>query len=168
MSTLSVDTLQGQTTAANLKLPAGYVVQTVHMQGHGNGTQSSTSSSYVEISTALRTTITPKYANSKIMFFCTLGMGIEKNGSHDSTGGYKLYDVTAGADVPNTVSAIRHYDYGGSGQYTQHVVSFNVLLDSWGTTAKTFTPYFACITGDRVRCGDENDSTSITIMEIAQ
>ena len=27
MSTLSVDTIQGQTTAANVKFPAGYVVQ---------------------------------------------------------------------------------------------------------------------------------------------
>ena len=29
MSTLSVDTIQGQTTAANVKLPAGCVLQTV-------------------------------------------------------------------------------------------------------------------------------------------
>ena len=39
MSTLSVDTIQGQTTAANVKLPAGTVLQTQTFQGYnGDGT----------------------------------------------------------------------------------------------------------------------------------
>ena len=45
MSTLSVDTIQGQTTAANLKLPAGTVLQTVNAT-HATQT-STTSASYV-------------------------------------------------------------------------------------------------------------------------
>ena len=45
MSTLSVDTIQGQTTAANVKLPAGYTVQTVlaHHPNQSATTISSTS-----------------------------------------------------------------------------------------------------------------------------
>ena len=34
MSTLSVDTIQGQTTAANVKLPAGSIIQTVTFTSH--------------------------------------------------------------------------------------------------------------------------------------
>ena len=65
MSTLSVDTIQGQTTAANLKLPAGYVIQTQYGSQSGARTQS-TSTSYVDI-TGSSVTITPKYNTSKIL-----------------------------------------------------------------------------------------------------
>ena len=45
MSTLSVDTIQGQTTAANVKLPAGAVLQTV--SANNNTFTANTSSSYI-------------------------------------------------------------------------------------------------------------------------
>ena len=63
MSTLSVDTIQGQTTAANVKLPAGTVLQTVNTT-HSTAT-TSTSSSFV--ATEMNATITPKYNTSKIL-----------------------------------------------------------------------------------------------------
>ena len=63
MSTLSVDTIQGQTTAANVKLPAGTVLQTVNAT-HATAT-TSTSSSFV--ATLLHAAITPKFSSSKIL-----------------------------------------------------------------------------------------------------
>ena len=65
MSTLSVDTIQGQTTAANVKLP-GAVIQTVTTEfSSTSGGGTITSASYTEL-TALRCTITPKLTGSKI------------------------------------------------------------------------------------------------------
>ena len=64
MSTLSVDTIQGQTTAANVKLPAGCVLQTVSANGP-NSTVSFTGGTFTDIT--LSATITPKYATSKIL-----------------------------------------------------------------------------------------------------
>ena len=63
MSTLSVDTIQGQTTAANVKLPAGCILQTLSTTK--TDTFSSSSTGPVDI-TGLSVTITPKYATSKI------------------------------------------------------------------------------------------------------
>ena len=64
MSTLSVDTIQGQTTAANVKLPAGCILQTVSTTK--TDTFTSSSSSLVDI-TGMSVTITPKYATSKVL-----------------------------------------------------------------------------------------------------
>ena len=63
MSTLSVDTIQGQTTAANVKLPAGYVIQTVNTSFSTEVTESG--SSFVD--TGLSLAITPKYSTSKVL-----------------------------------------------------------------------------------------------------
>ena len=64
MSTLSVDTIQGQTTAANVKLPAGSVLQVVNGPANTGRIQSS-STSYTD--TPISATITPKYNTSKIL-----------------------------------------------------------------------------------------------------
>jgi len=64
MSTLSVDTIQGQTTAANVKLPAGTVLQKIVTQTDSN--QAIDSTSFVGVS-SLTVSITPKYANSRLL-----------------------------------------------------------------------------------------------------
>ena len=61
MSTLSVDTIQGQTTAANVKLPIGSIVQVV-TQGQQNEVQSD----FATQTNVLSLAITPKYASSVI------------------------------------------------------------------------------------------------------
>ena len=123
MSTLSVDTLQGQTTAANLKLPAGYVIQTVNSTKSGAVTSTS-QSSYTD--TGLTATITPKYASSKILVhFSQAGCSANNSGTdidlilvRGSTNiaglaGLMLEGITPGnitcashwLDSPNTTSA---------------------------------------------------------------
>ena len=139
MSTLSVDTIQGQTTAANVKLPTGSIVQVVNVNGNAQSTANTTSGSFTEADTAFRTTITPKFSSSKIMFFCTLGLRMQEASGSDVQASYRLYDVTAGAAVSGTESAVRYYDYGNSGTYASHSHAFNVLIDSWGTSAKTLS-----------------------------
>jgi len=171
-STLTVDNIVGATTAANVKLPAGASLQVVHMNGTSQGHTTTTSTSYTEIDTDFRTTITPKYSNSKILFLCKLGLGGGNNGSHDTQVYCRLFDVTAGAVVGDTHATYGHagfrsYDYGGSGHYAQLGTTFDVLIDSWGTTAKTFTFQVRKNAGDETRVNDESKATSITILEIA-
>ena len=62
-STLTVDNIQGATTAANVKLPAGSILQVV-TASQSAASITTTSSSFV--TTGLAITITPKFATSKI------------------------------------------------------------------------------------------------------
>ena len=71
MSTLSVDTIQGQTTSTKVKLPAGSILQTVTAE-HGTYVQT-TGSSFAD--TGLQCSITPKYANSHILIICNVQAG---------------------------------------------------------------------------------------------
>jgi len=167
-SILKTDKIEGVTASGTVQMPAGTTVQLVNMNGNAQSSSNTTSSSFVEIDTDFRTSITPKFSNSKIMIFCIIGLRLYNNGSNDAQGYYQLYDVTGGSAVSGTQSSLRHYDYNGSGYYEASPVPFNVLMDSWGTTAKTFTYQLKLTTGTGIGTNDDNNSTSMTIMEIAQ
>ena len=102
-----------------------------------------------------------------------MGLGGGNNGNHDTQVYCRLFDVTASAVVGDAHasyghSGFRSYDYGGDGHYAQLGTTFDVMIDSWGTTSKTFTFQVKKSAGDEVRVNDEQKATSITIMEIAQ
>ena len=61
MSTLSVDTIQGQTTAANVKFPAGTIVQTLQF------TASEQTTSAGSGNTIINGTFNPKFSGSKFI-----------------------------------------------------------------------------------------------------
>ena len=61
MSTLSVDTIQGQTTAANVKFPAGAIVQTLQF------TASEQTISAGSGTTVINGTFNPKFSGSKFI-----------------------------------------------------------------------------------------------------
>ena len=63
MSTLSVDTIQGQTTAGTVAMPAGAMLQVVQTHVTAYTTTSSSSNS----STGLTVAITPKFSSSKVL-----------------------------------------------------------------------------------------------------
>ena len=63
MSTLTVDNIVGATTATNVKLPAGSILQTITSASHGSAV---TSASTSLVATGQTATITPKYNNSII------------------------------------------------------------------------------------------------------
>ena len=65
-STLTVDNIVGATTAANVKLPAGCVLQVV--QGETLTQITNSSSSYGSVVDA---SITPKFSSSKILIQCS-------------------------------------------------------------------------------------------------
>ena len=79
-STLTVDTIVGATTAANVKLPAGSVIQVVHAEF---ATQISTSSG--GDFNIVTVPITPKYSTSKFLVRGVV-MGVQRG----TTGGARL------------------------------------------------------------------------------
>ena len=65
MSTLSVDTIQGQTTAANVKMPAGHVVQIKTLTT--SAVTSINSTTYTDVN-GMSMSFTAKYSNSLLLF----------------------------------------------------------------------------------------------------
>ena len=71
MSTLSVDTIQGKTTAKNVQMPSGSIVQ-VGTQTSVNGLQVyAATTSYTAVGSGLIATITPRFAGNKIRIHLT-------------------------------------------------------------------------------------------------
>jgi len=73
MSTLSVDTIQGKTTAGTVAMPAGAVLQVIQDVETGQTTQSAPGSlTYLTVQSV---TITPKFSTSKILVRCCFSIG---------------------------------------------------------------------------------------------
>jgi hypothetical protein len=73
MSTLSVDTIQGKTTAGTVAMPAGHMIQMQSATLSG-GSNSSSATSFAD--TGLTVNITPKFATSKIFVAVHHSMGV--------------------------------------------------------------------------------------------
>ena len=160
-STLTVDNIVGATTAANVKLPAGSVLQTVYSQT--TTSESTTSNSFVD--TGLYVTITPKYSSSKILITASVSL---YNGSNASAAA-----VTLKRGSTNLSSASYGFGYiyiaSGGGHVNQTPIEF---LDSPSTTSST-TYRVQFSTGVGVNTGTayisvNSTPSTITVMEIAQ
>ena len=68
-STLTVDNIVGATTAANVKLPAGHVVQ---VQSVASSAQLTLSSTNTWLATGIQVNITPKFSTSKILIIANI------------------------------------------------------------------------------------------------
>ena len=99
MRTLSVDTIQGQTTAANVKMPAGATLQVVEATSTTDETITSTSFT----NSTITATITPRFNNSIIKVECIFHFHQKNN----ENGG----DVQLVRDVGGTITNLT-----GSGQ----------------------------------------------------
>ena len=165
MSTLKVDTITGKTTASNVKLPAGTVLQTVF----ANASTSTTINSTSYIDSTLTATITPKYSTSNILVLSSLTFD---NASNDKIGAKLLRDSTtikteAGWAFSQAVAS------GGGVAYIMGRES-HYYLDSPATQSATVYKWqVARLTGSSNNYinydsgGDESDS-QIILMEIAQ
>ena len=129
-STLTVDNIVGATASANVKLPAGYVIQTVSYgigSGYTNSTSVDISSGNVIIGGG---TITPKYATSKIL---CMGVNVVHN---DTAGPYGflrvIRTVSGGSDVIiATPGNATGYQYTGNGKRIEYP---HFVLDTPNTT----------------------------------
>ena len=142
MSTLSVDTIQGQTTAANVKFPAGTVLQT--LQNQDNTFTANTSSSY--IATGLSLAITPKYATSKILVTIIIN-GIFVN-AVTTAGSLALYADSGSGDA-SLIEFDNNLGYveAGSGRIFGGSSGFQFLHDINTTNATTYKVFMKRVTG---------------------
>jgi len=151
MSTLSVDTIQGQTTAANVKLPAGYVIQTVNTSFSTEVTESG--SSFVD--TGLSLAITPKYSTSKVLVLV-----------------HQMAKALDGAGRMNVLrgSTSLEEQYFGESEGGDWYGPINViLLDSPATTsATTYKTQMRTNGAGTVGVNSPVAGCTITLMEIAQ
>ena len=180
-STLTVDNIVGATTAANVKLPAGSIVQVVQTTPASTTHVTLTSSSMVEISTAMRVTITPKFATSLLRFHF-----------HGLTGGrftgnimnYKFFDITNSSNVgfSSRGTGTGRTFVNGSMRTTdtdvndRHTLSMTAYQAASNTTARTYGIYGmieAGATMDFNMTGTDNAGCSysppvFTVEEISQ
>ena len=164
-STLTVDTIQGATTAANVKLPAGSVLQ---MQRTELRTYTQ-SNSATYASTGLAVTITPKFASSKILAHITLnGVYMTGTGQHIA---FALYRASTNVATLSTTAAYRSAnDEPSYGVYTN---SYEHLDSPSTASATTYTLYWKLSGGqtgyiNNYNVGNTSSLSSMTLMEISQ
>ena len=166
MSTLSVDTIQGKTTAGTVAMPAGMIIQTVQTISRTTG--ESTSTSYVELSSSMRCSITPKFSNSKLLITATCGLTAYNNSGTDCSFYHKLYDVTNSADIAYSESPSRFIDYGGSGIMGTSAAPTILLQDFPNANQITITWYGKRSAATKFLWNDDHRLTQIMLQEIAQ
>ena len=169
-STLTVDNIVGATTAANVKLPAGYTVQTV-LAHHPNQTATTISStSYV--GSGLNVNITSKFANSKFLVTLTGGGWYDVGNSSQSmyatfhrniAGGSYSY-VTGGDN--NGYGLLRMSGDGGTWNIKPYSMS---ALDSPSAAAGVVLDYKVICKVNQNSCqfqSDDRGMPTITVSEI--
>ena len=134
-STLTVDNIVGATTAANVKLPAGCILQTV--QTAKTDTFIGNSTSFVDI-TGFSVSITPKYNNSKILIYTTM-TGEVQNDTYCAQFRLMRDSTAIGIGDANSTAprGSFHIDsYTGGGSLAMITASFH-FMDSPATTSAT-------------------------------
>ncbi len=169
MSTLSVDTITGQTVAGNVKMPAGHVIQAV----------SSTMTARVQLTTTSRTalgsgatlTITPKFSTSKIYILTNINC-ISRNSQ--SCASYLCRTPSGGSKV--TINVLGWYNETNS--WNSFSYNHNYIDSPATTTALTYTieaeitsaadsgMYFNY--GNTGLIGENNSRSGMVALEIAQ
>ena len=93
-STLTVDNIVGATTAANVKMPAGYLVQRQSTKSATAYTNTTTSFSDI---TGATLTFTPKFASSLLLIKYYYSLNVYTSGTNTNAGGMiqLLHDGTA-------------------------------------------------------------------------
>ena len=117
MSTLSVDTIQGKTTAGTVKFPSGYPVQIVNQENSTGLVMSSNTTTKI-----MDCQIVSKLANSSFLVhaFCGIGTLSAASGNSDT-------DVALGLGYKTGVADSSSSNYIGIGSYspTRQSISFS-------------------------------------------
>ena len=166
-STLTVDNIVGATTAANVKLPAGYVIQTQYAQSMAQVTSTITTLNNPTES-GLNVIITPKYNTSKILLMMSISLRGDGSNAYVNAlikRNTTLIDLLGGSQTNDGVMDYAINFTGGRfhGQF----------LDSPATTSATtykfcFTRYGGSGTTYFNNSGSNLSFSSMVAMEIAQ
>jgi len=159
-SIISVDTIQGSTAAANVKMPAGHIIQVAN--GSYNSAVAISTGTYTF--TGLTATITPKFSSSKIL------VHVEHQGCCSvlmSTGSINMRLQRNSSDIHNFAIG---YWYSPQNNQLRGPISTSYLDSPATTSATVYRTMFAA--NDGGSCTVQNDGansvSTITLMEIAQ
>jgi len=81
MSTLSVDTIQGKTTAGTVAMPSGSIVQVVQREVGNNSFSTTNNATYTDV-TNFYVDITPKFSDSIIIFEAEVIGNVNNSATH--------------------------------------------------------------------------------------
>ena len=168
MSTLSVDTITGQTAAANVKMPNGHVVG-YKTASAANSTQTS-STTYADI-TNMTLNYACKYSTSIVYIIVHVHVFIPQQATNWQTVGLKILKggTTLYSDGSGT-SGVGHYTDSANNRFM-----FNIAVQAAATPGDTNSHTYKVQGAKNVgsNAADFNNSTyggggRITLLEIAQ
>ena len=110
-STLTVDNIVGATTAANVKMPAGAILQTVTTEFTGQTSITSSGTTYTDVTNGT-ITITPKFSTSKILIIPNISILTQ-----DSASTYIYFGVRCLRGSSTVLSPSLNLDGNGSYDY---------------------------------------------------
>ena len=173
-STLTVDNIVGATTAANVKFPAGSVVQVQKDVRFGLSSHFYNANNTSFAATGLEVTITPKFANSQIMIQCFSSMVEVTGSSADGQAGIyiKVGSGSYGAMPAHGTGA----GFSGSNNYTLgYSHNSYAIYNPWNTYAfhtctsldtLKFQPYAKTNAAGTLRFGHVDACAGIIATEI--
>ena len=171
-STLTVDNIVGATTAANVKMPAGAILQTVTTDFTNQTSVTSSGTTYTDV-TGGAITISPKYNNSKILIIPNITLLIQDSASTYIYFGIRCVRGSSTVLGPTlNLDANGSYDYGvgfgnsGTRQFDMRVTDHHI--DTPATTSAT-TYKFQVINyaAGRTTTVNHTGSSLILAMEIS-
>ena len=164
-STLTVDNIVGATTAANVKLPAGAVVQVSHTNLTGNTEINTTSQHPTVVNAGSAVSFTPKFSTSKLL--------ITVDGNMKITGGANGCFVGVKRDG-------NYVDYGASQDAAMFIYrsgetvnthqssSSTAIVDANSTNATSFQVVFSRYGNSGTAEIGNWHGVHLTIMELSQ
>jgi hypothetical protein len=169
-STLTVDTIVGATTAANVKLPAGHIVQVVSVDMSSQVAVSATPA-YTNI---LSGSITPKFAGSKILVQAVLPN--YSNNTSTNAWSNSIYIRLYEQEGSGSDTAVAGYDHPGPQTSMEFAQTIPVLFTSGvKSTIQQYTYSIKgrpTVSGDTHYFGRSADAiegySRMVMMEIAQ
>ena len=163
MSTLSVDTIQGKTTAGTVGMPAGHVVQVARTYDAFSSHISTASTSLV--ASGIQCSLTPKFSNSLILVdFSTT---VSHSNSGDQLRGAMYVKVGSASIAAMSGADEYHLIYSVDTKYQPTVFSGSYTASS--TDTLMFEPYFRNRTqAVAVYLVHASASYSLTVTEIKQ
>ena len=170
-STLTVDNIVGATTAANVKLPAGSILQTVTKTFGDQTSVTSSGTTYTDVTNGT-IVITPKFNNSKILIIPNLSILTQDSASTYVYFGVRCLRGSSTVLGPSlNLDGNGSYDYGigvpsGTIQYDHRVTAHHI--DTPATTSAT-TYKFQVInySAGRTTTVNHTGGSTILAMEIS-
>ena len=168
-STLIVDTIQGATTAANVKLPTGSVIQ---IQSSASTTKLATNSSTFADVSGLSISFTNKFSNSKLIFICHNHVFVSTSGSNQWNGvDFRILKDTTEIYTGAPGYGVGHY---GASDATDRYMGYQYFSTEHSpSSTSTFTYKVQCATVQGSAANEINESNyggggRLIIMEISQ